>query len=66
MRPPDVIPDARTDTTTPADFDPARYRILAAHWPGLPPPPPWQHISSPLARIIGRLRIVDDDEDQAA
>ena len=65
MRPPDVIHDARTDPAMPPGFSPAALPILSLHWFGIPPPP-WQPLGAVVARAIGRLRMVDVDEDRAA
>ena len=55
-----------TGLAVPPGFDARKFPIIARHHFGLEPPPPWQHISSPLARIIDRLRVVDEIEDAAA
>ena len=60
----DVAPD--TNDPTPPGFDPWRFPIISRHWFGVEPPPPWQHISEPLAHVTARLRVVDEPEGRAA
>ena len=64
----DLTLDPQTNSTesTPPGFNARRHPIIARHFYGVEPPPPWQHISTPLARVVARLRIVDDAESEAA
>ena len=58
--------DTDTNATAPEGFDPRQFPVIGQHFFGIKPPRPWQHISTPLARVIGRLRVVDNTEDEAA
>ena len=60
--------DLRTNSTesTPPGLDARRHPIIARHFYGVEPPRPWQHVSTPLARILDRLQVVDDAQDKAA
>ena len=56
----DLSPD--TNESTPPGLDARRHPIIALHYFGIEPPRPWKHISMPLSRVIGRLRVVDGDD----
>ncbi len=58
----DLSPD--TNESTPPGLDARRHPIIARHYFGVEPPPPWEPLAAPLARVIGRLRVVDDAESE--
>ena len=64
----DLAPD--TDSTTsiapPEGFDARRFPVIAVHFFGAAPPWPWEPLAAPLARVIARLPVVDEPEDEAA
>ncbi len=60
----DIAPD--TNESTPPGFDPRQFPIISRHWFGVEPPRPWQHVSVPISQVVGRLRVVDEPEDQVA
>ena len=67
MYPRDVTPKPISNTESlPEGFVPLQFPIIGRHFYGIEPPPPCQHISVPLARVIDRLRVVDDTEDESA